>query len=214
MNNIVIVGKGGFAREVKWLIKNINDSEKKWNFLGFIDNQTEAEEVVGDDTYIANMKEKLYVAIAIGNPEIRSRLHKIFRTNRYIRFPNLIAPSAQISEDICLGEGNIICAGNIMTVDISLGSLNIINLGCTIGHDVRIGNYNTINPGTNISGNVIIKNFVEIGTGTKIIQGRTVNSGAITGAGAVIIADIPCGTTVVGVPAKEIRYHRQGVNNG
>ncbi len=204
MKDIVIVGMGGFAREVKWIIDRIKRSNGQWNFCGYIDKETNKENVLGDDTYILNMCEELSVIIAIGNPKIRMQLYKKYRDNTYIRFPNLVDPSVDIADSVKLGEGNIICSNNVLTVDISIGNFNIINLGCTIGHDVRIGDFNTINPGTNVSGNVKIGNLVDIGTGTKIIQGKRIDNESVIGAGAVVIKDVVSRATVVGVPAKAI----------
>ena len=70
-------------------------------------------------------------------------------------------------EQIKIGEGNIICAGNIFTTDIEIGSFNVFNLDCTVGHDTVIGSYNIINPSVNISGGVkitkeILRIFKEI----------------------------------------------------
>lgn len=200
----MIVGNGGFAKETKWLIERIRRNNGQWDFCGFIDKDITGENVLGDDTYLLNTREELFVAIAIGNPRIRMQLYKKYRDNKCIRFPNLIDPSVDITNSMELGEGNIICANNIFTVDIHIGSFNIINLGCTVGHDVKIGNFNTINPGTNVSGNVTIGDLADIGTGTKIIQGKKINNEAIIGAGAVVIENVPCQTTVVGVPAKVI----------
>lgn len=209
MRDIVIIGKGGFARETKWIIDRINQNVAKWNFLGYVDRTTDETGVIGDDSYILNIKKKLSVVLAIGNPRVRNNIYLKYKENKFLEFPNIIDPSVKMSECVYLGEGNIICADNIMTVDISLGSFNIINLGCTIGHDVRIGNYNTVNPGTNISGNVVLKDFIEIGTGVKIVQGITIEEGVIASAGTVMISDIPAETTVVGVPAKIIKYHEK-----
>ena len=209
IKNIVIVGKGGFAKEVKWLIDRINQNTKEWNFLGFIDQRADAENVVGDDDFVANMHEELSVVLAIGNSKLRNSIYKKYKENKHLNFPNLIDPSVKMSESIYLGEGNIICANNVLTVDIVLGSFNIINLNCTVGHDVNIGSFNTINPNVSISGNITLKNYIEVGTGTKIIQGKTVGDGVIIGAGSVVIHDISAENTVVGVPAKVIKCHKK-----
>ncbi len=213
MRDIVIIGKGGFAKEAKWIIDRINYNNQKWNFLGYVDKTADEPGVIGDDKYILNIKKKLSVVLAIGDPKVRNRIYLEYKKNKLLEFPNIIDPSVKMSERINLGKGNIICADNIMTVDISLGDFNIINLSCTVGHDVVIGNFTTINPGTNISGNVVLKDYIEIGTGTKIIQGITIEKGAITGAGSVIISDIPAETTVVGIPAKIIKYHEKDTRN-
>lgn len=213
MKDIVIVGKGGFAKETKWIIDRINHKTMKWNFLGYIDKTAGEVGIIGDDRFILNINEKLSVVLAIGNPGVRNDIYLKYRQNKFLEFPNIIDPSVKMSERVNLGEGNIICADNIMTVDVSLGSFNIINLGCTVGHDVRIGDFNTVNPCTNISGNVIMKEFIEIGTGAKIIQGITIEKGVIAGAGSVIISDIPAETTIVGVPAKVIKNHERDKRN-
>ena len=45
---------------------------------------------------------------------------------------------------------------------------------------------------------------VFIGSGAKIIGGLDIGNGARIGANAVVLADVPAGTTVVGVPARPI----------
>lgn len=68
-------------------------------------------------------------------------------------------------------------------------------------------NFVTLSPGVNISGNVYMENLSEIGTGVQIIQGKRIGKGAVIGAGAVVISDMPEHCTAVGVPAKVIKYH-------
>ena len=38
MEKIVIIGAGGFGREVKWLIDRINKTSGTWDLIGFIDD--------------------------------------------------------------------------------------------------------------------------------------------------------------------------------
>jgi len=205
INNLAIVGSGGFAKEVEWLVKRINQVRKSWNILGFIDKTEGAQEIIGDDSFILGSQERLAVAIGIGNAGIREALYTSYCQNPNIWFPNLIDPASIVSREICMGIGNIICANSVFTVNINLGNFNIINLSSTIGHDVQIGNYNTVNPGTNISGNVTIGNRTELGTGVKVIQGKNIGNDAIIGAGSVVISDVPEQCTMVGVPAKVIK---------
>jgi len=38
VKNIAIIGAGGFARELLILIQHVNNHEKRWNFVGFYDD--------------------------------------------------------------------------------------------------------------------------------------------------------------------------------
>lgn len=50
----------------------------------------------------------------------------------------------------------------------------------------------------------ILEPQVSVGTGAKLIGPVRVGTGAIVGANAVVISDVPAGTTVVGVPARPV----------
>lgn len=204
MKKLVIAGYGGFAKEVEWLVERINSINPTWDFLGFVDKTSDADNVVGDDEFICGCNSELNVAIAIGTSGIRRKLFELYKNNPNIKFPNLIDPSVIQSGRVSFGEGNIICAGTIFTVDIIIGDCNIINLDCTIGHDAVIRSFVTINPSVNISGNTLIESGVNVGTGTQIIQGHKVEQDSIIGAGAVVNKDIPSYCTAVGVPARVI----------
>lgn len=205
MKDLVIVGNGGFAREVEWLVERINDTQATWNFHGFIDKDRSRDKVIGDDDFLLNYKKEIYAAIAIGTPGIRERIYNAYSSNPNIKFANLIDPNVLLSDKIRFGKGNIICAGTILTVDITLGNCNIINLDCTIGHDAIIDNFVTVNPGVNISGNTHICSGCNIGTGTQIIQGLTIKRNTVLGAGAVVNKELPANCTAVGIPAKVIK---------
>lgn len=213
IEDIIIVGAGGFGREVEWLIEriNMNSVQKKWNILGFADDNLEKGQKVGNTEVICNVGElsendkKVNVVIAIGNCHIRENIYHKLKTNSKILFPNLIDPSAIVDNKVSLGIGNIICAGTIATVNINMGNFNIINLSGTLGHDLHMKNFVTVYPHVSISGTVNIDDLVEIGTGTQIIQGLNITHDVIIGAGTVVIRDILESGTYVGVPSKKIK---------
>lgn len=208
MEDIVIVGSSGFAKEIHWLIKRMNDKLPRWNFKGYVDSDISKPEVIGDDEFLKNNKDYLNVVIAIADPLIRKKLVTMYKSNKHLYFPNLIDPSVLMSDKIVLGEGNIICAGSVLTVEIGLGNFNIINLDCTIGHEVEIKDFVTINPSVNISGKVCLENGVSIGTGTQVLQGQRIGENTVIGAGAVVTHSVPNDCTAVGIPAKVIKDRR------
>ncbi len=208
MNKLVIIGAGGFGREVAWLVERINNAKPTWELLGFIENTPDLQgsviggyPVIGDDTWLKKNSNDLYAVCAIGTAETRK---KIIEKYDDVKFATLIDPSVILSNKITLGDSCIICAGSILTVDITIGSHVIINLDCTIGHDAVLKDFVTLYPSVNISGKAIIGECVELGTGSQIIQGLTVGDHTIIGAASVVVKDIPAHCTAVGCPAVPI----------
>ena len=210
MRNIVIIGSGGFAKEVAFLIDDINKKQEQWNILGFIDEKVGEYngkyKIFRDDGWLENTTDKISVAFGIGNVNLIDKLTNKFQLNKNLDFPNLIHPKAIGDwERIKFGKGNIICAGNIFTTDIKIGSFNIFNLDCTIGHDTIIGDCNIFNPSINISGGVNIDNKGMIGTGSQILQYLNICSNTIIGAGSVVTKNITESGVYVGSPARKIK---------
>lgn len=213
MKDIVIIGAGGFGREVAWLIEDINKANQEWNIIGFVDDNDSIQgkeingyKVVGNVDWLA--QQELYVVNAIGDPITKMKVMKKLEKSKNI-YPVLIHPSVICSDRIEIGEGTIICAGNILTVNIKIGKHVIINLDCMIGHDVILGDYTTVLNSANVSGAVNIGKCVSIGTGSAIIQGLNIGDNTIIGAGAVVVTDLPPNCTAVGVPAKPIKFHNK-----
>lgn len=209
MKNIVIIGAGGFAREVAWLIEEINKEKLQWNILGFIEDGSEnigkdlnGYKVIGNTKDLEKISNDTYVVIAIGDGKVRK---KIVEKLKNIKYGTLIHPNITISNSISIGEGSIICCGNILTVNINIGKHVIINLDCTIGHDAVIENFSTFLPGTNLSGETIVEECSTLGTGSTVIQGVKIGKNVMVGAGAVVIRDISDDSTAVGNPARIIK---------
>jgi sugar O-acyltransferase (sialic acid O-acetyltransferase NeuD family) len=212
LKSLVIVGAGGFGREVLEIFKDHNAISNTWDILGFVDQNDNLHGKIvngypilgGLDWLRKHNNDKLGCVCAIGICETRKRiieeLHEIG-----IKFYNAIHPTVVMSEFVELGYDVIICGGSILTVNIKIGDHVHINLGCTIGHDARIGSYCTLNPKVAINGNDHLGEGVYVGTGATFIQQVSVGSWTTIGAGAVVIENIPENVVAVGVPAKVIK---------
>jgi len=209
MKDIVIIGSGGFAKEVAFLIEDINKKKKEWNIIGYVDNDKSIKngkyKVVFNDKELISLTKKIYVVFGIGAPSLIYKLSTLYKTNKNIDFPNIIHPNVVGDFDrIKIGHGNIICARNTFTTDIKIGNFNIFNLNNTIGHDTVIGNYNVINPTCSISGGVQLSDKILLGTGSQILQYLSILDKTIVGAGSVVTKDITEPGVYVGIPARKI----------
>lgn len=213
MKKIIIIGAGAFSREVLWLIEEINNIKDEWEILGFLDDNLEnkgkiiyGKPVLGQIEELKFLSEDIYSIITIANGNVREKIVNQFKNRK---FATLIHPNVSIHSTNFIGEGTIICSGNIVTININIGKHVIINLSCTIGHDAVVDDYVTIFPGVNISGGVYIGKKSNIGTGSAILQYLKVGENVTLGSLSNVIRDIPNNCTAVGNPAKVIKKYEK-----
>ena len=208
MKSIVIMGAGGFARELLWLIESLGD----WNILGFVRSEPNGvrEQLHGYPNYptvqdfLTNQtsKEPLYYAFGAGSPKVKKSMDEEARDAGLTIAPPLVFPTVHIHRSITLSNGVVICSGTTLTVDINVGYGTMLNLHCTVGHDTVIGDFCTFSPGVHLSGNVRVEDYVECGTNSSVIPNVTLGEGCVIGAGAAVVKSIPAGKLAVGIPAK------------
>lgn len=210
---LVIVGAGGFGREVHAVFEAINAAGGALDLIGYVDDLGASDELLarlgtsrlgGVDVLSTDggpVDDGVGYVVAIGAGEVRRRIDA--RLTAAGRRPlTLVHPMATVGGDNRIGEGCILTAGARVTTNISLGRHTQLHVNCTIGHDSVLDDFVSVYPGATVSGNVHLAEGVTIGTGANVLPGITVGAGAFVGAGAVVTADIEPGVTVVGVPAR------------
>jgi sugar O-acyltransferase (sialic acid O-acetyltransferase NeuD family) len=209
MDDIIIYGAGGFGRETSLLLHQINKQSQRWNVIGYCDDGKKAGEEIGGLYVLGGMdflnayQGELHVVIAIADPLTRENIRKKIRNNN-LKFPNLIHPSVLLSESCSVGEGNVICAGVIMTVDVRIMNFAIVNLKCTLGHDCVVNDFAALMPAVNVSGNVSIGKGVYVGAGAVLLQGLSIGDYSLVGAGSVVNKSFENNKRIVGVPARAV----------
>jgi sugar O-acyltransferase (sialic acid O-acetyltransferase NeuD family) len=192
---IALIGDGGFAREVM--------AQIGYCVPRFVDKQFYK---LGDpDVFpISFFNTKRYSAvIAVGDPKARYQVFLSMPKDTI--YNNLIAQDAKILGKVCLGMGNIICTGCILTTDIIIGNHVHLNLSTTVGHNTTIGDFVTTAPGVHISGGCNIADFVYMGTGAVLRDHISICKDVTIGMGAVVVKDIIEPGIYVGNPAKKIK---------
>lgn len=216
MKDLVIFGSGGFAREVLQIAQDQNEDQATWNVQGFLDDNSSLHgqelhdfPILGGADWLEG-RESIWVVVAMGSPVIRRTVvQRVVRTGAS-NFATLVHPKSWIGRRVRIGEGSVICAGNLLTTDIEIRRHVILNLQCTVGHDSDIGDYVTSHPAVNVSGSVQVDEGAELGTGSNLIQGIRVGRWSILGAGTVAVKDIPPNVTAVGVPSQVVKERPDG----
>lgn len=213
---IVIIGAGGFAREVLDIFDACNDAGDRYEVLGYVVEPPygapgtiiHERPILGGLEWLEGRHRDVHIICGVGAPELRLRLVSE-AAKRGGRFCSVFHPSVRMSRRNSIGTGVVIAAGSILTNQIRIGDHVQINLDCTIGHDVILGDFVTVAPGTHISGEVTISTGCNIGTGVNLINRLTVGEWSVIGAGSTVIRNVPPNATVVGVPGRVVKQREK-----
>jgi sugar O-acyltransferase (sialic acid O-acetyltransferase NeuD family) len=210
MQRLIIVGAGGFGRETAWLVEEINRAavdaggDAAYKLLGFLDDDAKLAGSVWGDVPVLGTVDRwreytvASFVFAIADPGIKRRLAGEMAG---VAFVTLVHPRAEVAPSAVLGEGCIVQAGCVVSTNVVLGAHAGLNPQCGIGHDATVGAYSTMYWNVSLAGFVQVGSGCLLGSKTCVIQGLRLGDGVRTGAGAVVIRDLPDGCTAVGVPA-------------
>jgi len=208
---LVIIGCGGFGREVHDVVDAINEVEPSWDLLGYLDDrpdqtnvhlvESRGSKVLGDTDWMLSAPRDVRFVIGIGTGKVRRTIDERLCAAGFTA-ATLVHPSATFGHDVRLGQGSVICAGVRATTHISLGRHVHLNLNTTVGHDCTLEDYVTVNPLVAISGCVSVGTESMLGTHSAILQNLALGERCVVGAGSCVVKDVPSDVVVKGVPAR------------
>lgn len=201
MKRLAIIGAGGFAREVYWLLEDLGLAGRVDGFYES-DAVWQPRRVSGLPVHpLSSFTPGTHEAVlGIGSPAVRARL--VGELPADTTYPTLVHPGVQRSRRVEIGNGVVICAGCILTCDIVVGNHVQLNLATTVGHDCRLHEYVTTAPAVNISGGCDIGARSYIGTNASLREGLTIPPDTTIGMGAVLVSSPEEPGIYVGNPAK------------
>ena len=125
-----------------------------------------------------------------------------------------IRESNRIGDNVSIGTLSVVehhvDIGNGVRIhtQVFIPEFSVLEDGCWIGPNVVLTNAKyPLSPGVKDSlvGPVIRRN-AKIGANATLLPGVVIGEGALVGAGAVVVRDVPPGAVVVGNPARVIRH--------
>jgi len=211
MPELVIVGAGGFSKQIAELTEELNRERPLWRLLGFLDDDPALAEtrVLGypvlGPTAMAKSLEQAKIVIGVANVRHPQRRREIASRLALVagRYASLSHPSASVSTRARIGEGSVALQNVVISHGAVLGMHALVSPGCVISHEARLGDGVTLASSVVVSGGCQIGAAAYLGAGCLIREGVIVGEGAVVGMGAVVIQNVPAGATVFGCPARE-----------
>lgn len=210
MKNIVIVGGGGFGREMVCWSEDVCKHDATMKVRGVIDDDVECFNAYPHykPFFLGTIKDfhpqaTDVLVMAIGGPHVKMKIAAELEA-RGAKFLTLVHPSAIIGRNCTLGEGTVVCPGAIITSDVTVGRFVTINVHSTIGHDVVVGDGATLSAHCDLTGFVRVGTCAFFGTHAVVLPSGKIGDNARVGAGSVVLKSAQPDSTVMGVPAKHI----------
>lgn len=210
MKNLVIIGAGGFAREVFDMANYCYGSDPDFKVKGFLSDGPSNIEEMGYPAVLNTVseyeiEENDVFFCGIGSVQDRKKCVEIILLKGGI-FINLIHPNVVIAPSVKIGIGVAIKAYCVLASDVVIEDFTFLQSAVIMGHDVHIGKYCQINSFSFFAGCSKLEELVFVGAHSKFIQSAKAEEQSVIGIGSLVLRKVKKGTTVFGSPAKVVKF--------
>ena len=204
MYDLVIVGAGGFGRELYTCLWDIlpRDEYHLKGFLGResgdLDQNGLGAQILSDpETYRPEPNDRF--ALAIGDIDARRSVTEIL-VSKGAHFLSLVHPTAVVWSTAKLGRGCVIYPFALVSNEAVLGDFVHLSNYASVGHDARVGACCLLAPYATMNGFSVLEDDVYLSTHCTVVPERRVGQGSKISANSVVAHDVPPYSFVHGVP--------------
>ena len=213
----IIIGGGGFARELFFWLRDCADAGRLPPLAGYLDDAGDVlhNRAAYDMAYLGPVADVAprdgdRFVLAIGSPATKRRIVEALAPRSAV-FPTVIHPTCTVTGTASIGEGVVLCPGCILGPDSSLERFVTFNTGSGTGHDSSVGEFSVLASRVAISGYVRIEADVGIGSGVVLLPNVKVGRGSVIGPNCVVYRSIKPGTTLYTPLPKHLRLNKDQV---
>ncbi len=210
MKDLIIFPFGGNAREALITIDRLNENNKTWNVLGFVDDDEsrhgsvfEGIEVVGGREIFDRFKSAFVLAVP-GSPQsylLRENLINSLKISPE-RWATIIDPSVVISRSAHIGMNVLVMANVFLSSQVRVGNHCVLLPQSVISHEAVIGDYAMIGSNCSVSGGCKIGRSSYLGSGSRLKENVVIGDRSLIGLGSVVLKNTQPDSVFVGVPAR------------
>lgn len=208
MLDIVIVGAGGFAREVFTQLEDcLSDCE--FRVKGFLARESGELKKYTDIPVLANPEDYQpgdgdRFVLAIGDISARRRTTEAL-VGRGGRFLSLIHPTAYVAKTARIGDGAVIYPYATISNAAVLEDFVHLSLYASVGHDSLAGQFSLLSPYATLNGFANIDDDVFMGTHSMLGPGCEIGRQSKVCANTAVLHNVPARSFVYGVPGRHTR---------
>jgi sugar O-acyltransferase (sialic acid O-acetyltransferase NeuD family) len=206
IRRILIVGAGGFGREVLLWARDAWPSQSAL-IAGFL--SADPERLNGQAAPLPILSDPATfepqpgdaLLLAIGIPETRRVVAESLES-RGAEFLTLIHPTAIVAPSATIGTGSILCPFSIVSDSAKVGRFALLNYHTSLGHDASAGNYAVLSPYATLGGAAHIGNDVFMGMHASVGPGKHVGPRSKVSANSCALVNAPSDSLIYGAPGR------------
>lgn len=210
MKRLLIIGAGGFGRELYGAAREAVGYGTEFVIKGFLDARADAlrgfagyPPIFGDPMTYVPQADDVFIT-ALGNIAVRRRCAAAVEAKGGVFVP-VIHRSAYLGPNVRIGAGSFLAPNVSLTADVSVGRHVAVFHSSSIGHDSVLGDFSHVYAQCSVGGGVRVGEGAIVYPGSVIVPRRELGSAAVVGAGSVVFLDVAAGVTVHGNPAAPIQ---------
>ena len=210
MKHLVIVGAGGYGREMYGAALDSLGYGTEFDVRGYLDARPDAlagfkgyPPVIGAPESYEPAADDVFFC-ALGSIE-RRRACVAAIASRGGRFLSLVHRTAVLGPNVSVGEGSFVAPNVTLTADVSVGRHVAVFHNTSVGHDAVLEDFSHVYAQCSVGGSVRICSGAVVYPGSVVVPRRSIGAGAVVGAGSTVILNVKPGSTVFGCPARPVK---------
>lgn len=204
VRRILIVGAGGFGREVLHWVRDAwpDHAAKIAGFLSADSARRVPLPILGDPAHFRPEPRDAFL-LSIGIPGVRRQVAEMLLAHN-AAFLTLVHPTAIVAPSAAIGPGSILCPHAIASDSVRLGRFTLMNYHSSLGHDASTGDFAVLSPYATLGGGAAIAEDVFLGLHASVGPGKRIGPRSKVSANSAALADVLEDSIVFGVPGKVI----------
>ena len=210
MKHLIIVGAGGYGREMYGEALGAGGYGTAFDVRGFLDARSDAladfkgyPPVIGSPETYEPEADDVFIT-ALGSIVSRRRCVELVKAHGGT-FVSIVHRTAVLGPNVTVGEGSFVAPNVTLTADVTVGRHVAVFHNTSIGHDSVLGDFSHVYAQCSIGGEVRVGEGAIVYPGAVVTPRRTIGEESVVGAGSTVILNVKPRTTVFGSPAKPVK---------